>query len=155
MGGAISVDSDEGQGATFSFTAQFAQLNDDLTHAGDQAQIIVGSSALIVDDDKFSRDILMRYLASWGIAVDIASNAAEALELLAHSEENQTHYNFAIIAYIMPNVDGITLGRKIHALPGYEMLPIILITGFDEGGRGKDAVEAGFAGYLRKPMRQS
>ncbi|MFN2527382.1 MAG: response regulator [Candidatus Baltobacteraceae bacterium] len=155
MEGIIGVDSAAGKGSTFYFTAKFAQLSDDLAPSTDQPQIIAGSSALLVDDDKVSRDILMQYLASWGIAVDVAKDAAEALDLLLHAEENQTEYTFAIIDYFMPNVDGIELGRRIHKLAEYEGMPLILVTAFDEAGRGKDAVDAGFAGYLRKPMRQS
>lgn len=155
MEGIIGVDSAPGKGSTFYFTAKFAQLSDDLAPSTDQPQIIAGSSALLVDDDKISRDILMQYLASWGIAVDVAKDAAQALDLLLHADENQTEYNFAIIDYFMPNVDGIELGRRIHSLAEYEGMPLILVTAFDEAGRGKDAVDAGFAGYLRKPMRQS
>lgn len=155
MEGIIGVDSAPGKGSTFYFTAKFAHLSDDLAPSGEQPQIIAGTSALLVDDDKISRDILMQYLASWGIAADVAKDAAEALELLEHAEENQTEYTFAIIDYFMPNVNGIELGRRIHALAEYEGMPLILVTAFDEAGRGKDAVDAGFAGYLRKPMRQS
>lgn len=97
----------------------------------------------------------MQYLSSWGIAVDVATGAVEALELLRDAEENQTEYNFAIIDYFMPNVDGIELGRRIHELGDYRAMPLILVTAFDEAGRGRDAVDAGFAAYLRKPMRQS
>ncbi|GAC1389889.1 MAG: hypothetical protein NVSMB31_06290 [Vulcanimicrobiaceae bacterium] len=156
MDGIIDVESVEGSGSTFFFTAKFAQLSDDMAPVPhEQMEIIAGSSALLVDDDKVSRDILMQYLASWGIAVDIAANAEEALELLNHAEENQTEYNFAIIDYFMPKVDGIELGQLIHGLKQYATMPLILVTAFDESGRGKVAVEAGFAGYLRKPMRQS
>nr|MDQ6931093.1 response regulator [Candidatus Eremiobacteraeota bacterium] len=155
MGGTLSVESSPAKGSTFAFTAKLAQLSDDKAPTREAPQIIAGSSALLVDDDKISRDILMQYLSSWGIAVDIAKDAREALDLLERAEENQTEYTFAIIDYFMPNVDGIELGRRIHQMNDYRELPLILITAFDEAGRGKDAVNAGFAGYLRKPMRQS
>ena len=155
MNGTLSVESAHGKGSTFTFTAKFVQLSDDKAPSREAPKIITGSSALLVDDDKISRDILMQYLSSWGIAVDIAKDGREALHLLQSADENQTEYNFAIIDYFMPNVDGIELGRRIHEMDGYRNLPLILITAFDESGRGKAAVNAGFAGYLRKPMRQS
>ena len=156
MGGRIGADNNlDGAGTTFWFTARFAQISAEDIESVETPPTIAGSCALIVDDDKSSREILMQYLMSWGIAVDVAADAAHAMELLKSSRANQVEYDFAIIDYLMPDLDGIDLGKKIRKLDDYHDLPMILVTAFDESGRGGDAVDAGFAGYLRKPMKQS
>ena len=54
--------------------------------------------------------------------VEVASSASEALELLASGR----HYDIGIVDLQMPRIDGLILAQKIHNLPQYRQLPLIL-----------------------------
>ena len=55
----------------------------------------------------------------------------------------------------MPESDGLSLGVAIGSDPILKKTRTVLITAFDDVGRGREAVASGFSHYLRKPVRQS
>jgi len=152
MDGEIGVESRPGAGATFWFTARLERVDSDFDVP---VSSLRNARVLIVDDDGVSRQILEQYLLSWGIIGTGTASAAHALLLLEAAARRGAPFHAALIDYFMPDVDGIGLGTAIKASPPIASLPLILVTAFDEPGRGRDAIERGFSAYLRKPLRQS
>jgi len=153
MGGELAVESTPGNGSTFMFRAAFAHSS---KQAATERYPLPGEyRALIVDDDPASRAIFERYLASWGIETDVASNARDALELLAEGADLRTSYDVAIVDCLMPHIDGLQFGKLVKADARLAQIPMILVTAFDDRGRGKAAIAAGFSSYLTKPVQQS
>jgi CheY-like chemotaxis protein len=52
----------------------------------------------------------------------------------------------------MPDVDGLTATRRIRKHPELRHLPVIALTAFETLGFRQAAFEAGFDGYLTKPI---
>ncbi len=152
MGGDIDVDSRAGAGATFWFTARLKRID---AEAYQDLPTLRGARVLIVDDDGVSRQILEQYLLSWGIIATSTASANHAITLLQGAAKRGTPFHAALVDYFMPDLDGISLGMAIKAAPQIESVPLILVTAFDEPGRGREAIERGFSAYLRKPLRQS
>ncbi len=55
----------------------------------------------------------------------------------------------------MPDMDGFALARAIRRDPAIAETVLILLTAFDERGQGEQALQAGFAAYLTKPLKQT
>jgi two-component system response regulator AtoC len=101
---------------------------------------------LVVDDDPGTRKVAKANLSLEGFEVLVASGGAEALERLAAADP------LAIVSDLkMPDVDGITLMQRVHALrPG---LPVVLVTAHATVETAVEAMRKGALHYLTKPIR--
>lgn len=154
MNGSISVESVEGQGTTFTFTAQLERSPSEET-ALPPAPELRGARVLIVDDNATHRAILRRYLASWGMTDDEAANTQDALAALRRAVEMRAPFTIALVDWMMPEQDGITFAEIVRRDATFDATRLILLTAFDQPGLGERARRAGFAAYLTKPVRQS
>ncbi|MEM7030846.1 MAG: response regulator [Chloroflexota bacterium] len=150
MNGTIWVESIEEVGSTFHFTIQAAMASDQTPpdYTFDQSTL-AGKSILIVDDNETNRFILQRQTASWGMRPVIVPSGEEALFLL----NSQTRFDIAIIDKHMPVMDGITLSKKIRAIPSSVNLPLIMLTSLGHHESKQDL--ARFSAYVTKPIKSS
>jgi len=82
---------------------------------------------LIVDDEKYIRDILSEILSTMGFEVVVASNGNEGLELF-----HRDCFDLVLTDLQMPGMDGWTLALRIK--DESSNTPVVLITGFDREG---------------------
>jgi CheY-like chemotaxis protein len=103
---------------------------------------------LIAEDDPTSRRVLAATLDKFGYEVVVAANGAEAWATLQSADAPQ----LAILDWMMPEIDGVELCRRVRALPSATPPYLILLT----AKSGKEDVVAGLdAGandYLTKPF---
>jgi CheY-like chemotaxis protein len=84
-------------------------------------EIIPLPSALIVDDDPQEREEVTRWLWENGLEVDTASTGPEALEKLREP------FDFLILAYRRPGMDGLKIWCQVRKDLGLEMQVMILL----------------------------
>ncbi len=153
MGGVISVESEPGQGSVFRFTASFQKQPGRLQRTRPAADIR-GLRVLAVDDNATNRRVLQEQLTAWGCRVTTASSAGEALEIIRASASTDP-FPVALLDLQMPDVDGLELGRQILSDPATAGCRLLLLTSVVGLGAREKAMEAGFAGTLTKPVKQS
>jgi response regulator RpfG family c-di-GMP phosphodiesterase len=101
---------------------------------------------LIVDDEKFIRDILADFLGMEGYLVRTAEDGAAALNELHHA-----HYDLIISDLKMPRMGGIELLEAIgHAAPN---ALTVIMTGFGTVETAIDAMKRGAYDYILKPFK--
>jgi PAS domain S-box-containing protein len=152
MGGAISAESVEGQGSTFTFTARFERASQVPVAAPAN---LADLRALVVDDSRSNQDIVQGYLHAWGMTADGAADGGAALAALRHANQAGTPYQLVITDLNMPGMDGFAMARAVQRDPLIANTPLILLTAYDERGQGEQAARNGFAAYLTKPVKQS
>lgn len=151
MGGSIGVTSTKGEGSTFWCTVPFENAGAPLILS--VADELRGSSVLVVDDEPYSRAILTDYINSWGIKAVAASSGQEALSLLSDAARNGKPFSIAIIDMAMPEMDGLTLAKRIKHDNTLKLMKLILLNGpVDVEQQFR---ELGFSAYLKKPVKQS
>lgn len=104
-------------------------------------------SALVVDDVADVTEMLAVLMTHAGYDVATASSARGAIAL---AQDN--HFDLIISDIGMPEMNGYELARALRALPGYESVPMVAVTGysmFDDRGR---SLTAGFNEHVTKPI---
>ncbi|MDP8998846.1 MAG: response regulator [Myxococcota bacterium] len=101
---------------------------------------------LIVDDEKFIRDILADFLGMEGYIVRTAEDGTAALE-----ELNNAHYDLVISDLKMPRMGGIELLNEIGTAAPNALT--IIMTGFGTVETAIDAMKRGAYDYILKPFK--
>lgn len=109
-------------------------------------------SILIVDDNKFTRDLLRRILVSFGMPeVAQADSAEDALRQMTAS-----YFDLVICDIVMGGISGIqfvkTLRSRPHQNSTASHVPIIMLTAHADEALVVAAMKAGANGYLVKPL---
>jgi len=105
---------------------------------------------LIAEDDQTSRRVLQAVLSKWDYQVVESQNGSEAWDVLQADRTMQ----MAIFDWMMPEMDGLELTRRIRASETLSGMYIILLTA---KGRTEDIVaglEAGANDYVAKPFNR-
>ncbi|MGC9029737.1 MAG: PAS domain S-box protein [Desulfomonilaceae bacterium] len=155
MGGSIGVESAPGKGSTFRFTARFGiqKEKEDLTRAIDVPEL-KGLRALVVDDNATNRTILVEMLAAWGLKTAEVESGRAALAALKQAQQEHNPFSFALIDYMMPEMDGFQLASIIREDPSLTDLIILMLTSVGERGHAKKCKDSGIAAYLVKPVNR-
>ncbi|HKY34524.1 MAG TPA: protein kinase [Polyangiaceae bacterium] len=105
----------------------------------------VSGRILLVDDQPELRRLLQRNLLKAGHTVVTAEDGRAAIALFS-----EDYFDLVISDIRMPDMDGMTLLRELHALD--PDLPVLLITGSPQLHTAMQAVEYGALEYLTKPV---
>jgi two-component system chemotaxis response regulator CheY len=105
---------------------------------------------LLVDDSKTMRNIQKKSLAALGEVQ--FSEAGDGVEALAVIGAAGVRFDVILIDWNMPNMDGITLIRKIRETD--KATPLVMATTEAEKSRIIDALKAGVNNYVVKPFTQ-
>jgi signal transduction histidine kinase/DNA-binding response OmpR family regulator/HPt (histidine-containing phosphotransfer) domain-containing protein len=154
MGGNIGLESSEGKGSLFWFTAVFKQQVQEAPLPV-AVKDIKGTRVLIVDDNKTNRRLLKEQLASWECPHQEASGGTEALKILRRAVIDKAPFEIAVVDMQMPEMDGETLGQKIKQDPDLKYTQLVMMTSVGKRGDARRFKEIGFTAYLTKPVKQS
>ncbi len=149
MGGKISVDSEIGKGSTFHVELQFK------TCSGSVRQEVIpelnGLRALVADDDFNTCSSVTKMLSTIGMRPDWTTSGKEAVLRTRLAEEQNDLYSAYIIDWLMPDMNGIEVVRRIRGIIGEET-PIIILTAYDWSDIEEEARNAGVTAFCSKPI---
>ena len=154
MKGRISVESEPGQGATFTvhLPAQVvieAPESGRATASSEAASSPVESkphqdTILVIDDDASVRDLMSRFLGRLGFHVITAASGAEGMRLA-----RQVRPLVITLDVVMPECDGWTVLKNLKSDSALAEIPVIMVTIVDNEAMGLDL---GASNYLIKPV---
>ncbi len=102
-------------------------------------------SALVVDDERDIRELLVLTLGRMGLRINTAANLAEARELLASNS-----YDLCITDMRLPDGNGIELVTEIAQ--HHPRTPVAMITAFGSMDLAVEALKAGAFDFVSKPV---
>jgi two-component system, OmpR family, phosphate regulon response regulator PhoB len=101
---------------------------------------------LLVEDEPAQREVLSYNLASEGFRVTCAENGEEALMLV-----NEAVPDLILLDWMLPNVSGIEVCRRLKLRPETRAVPIIMLSARSEEVDRVRGLETGADDYIIKP----
>ena len=106
-----------------------------------------GFPVLVVEDEPVSRLRLVKTLSKAGYEVVAVENGRKALELMS-----TRYFPFVLTDWMMPEIDGLELCRRIRSQPNQGYVFVVLLTARDDKSDMIKGLEAGADDYLIKPF---
>ncbi|MDX8406904.1 MAG: ATP-binding protein [Mariprofundaceae bacterium] len=124
--GIIRVDSEPGEGTTFSLYFPLSQAAS--ADEGGLAEMAdaCGERLLLVDDEEVIRDTVAEVLVEAGYRVDVAADGEQAAAIFA---ENPAAYHAVVTDVVMPVMGGVEAARLMRKVRAD--IPIVFVTGYD------------------------
>ena len=118
-----------------------------------KAQVRVLPSArntvMVVDDQSTGRAILEQVVRSLDGRVGV-EGFARPVDAVVWATRHVA--DLVLVDYMMPDMDGIEFVKRLRALPGYEHVPIVMVTVHDDRKVRYAALDAGITDFLTKPV---
>ncbi len=155
MHGEIGVTSQEEQGSIFWFIIPLAHRASTSLPSTSYTSL-ANRRVCIIESNDTIRFLLNHYAQSWGMQPEVARNGTDGLALLQEKAREGKSFDVALLDHSLSDTsheDGFSLATRIRQDPHLSDIPLILLTALGKRGEGKMAQEAGFNGYLTKPIR--
>lgn len=148
-GGEIRIDSSVGNGTTCKVLLPVSAVPAAAEKASTEGQAVGTGRVLVADDESDVRSVVRAMLETLGYEVIESRDGLEAVEIF---RQRAAEIDLVILDLVMPRLTGeAALAQMLQIAPG---LPAILVSGYDESGRIREIVAAGFGGFLQKPFRR-
>ncbi len=156
MDGRIWVESEEGKGSSFRFTAKFGlRLENQKSMEPLKSAEIQGMKILVVDDNATNRVILRETLTGWGAVVKNAEGGKKGLAELRKAKSADEPYQLVLLDNRMPEMDGFQVAKEIKNDPDLAGVVIMMLTSDNRSGDATKTRELGLEAYVVKPVKRS
>ncbi|HAM53439.1 MAG TPA: two-component system response regulator [Nitrospiraceae bacterium] len=108
----------------------------------------MSKTIMAVDDSASVRMMVNFTLSRLGFEIVEAVNGKDALKKL---DKKPVHMLIADVN--MPELDGISLVRKVREHPSYRFIPIIILTTESQKAKKQEGKAAGATGWIVKPFK--
>ncbi len=169
QGGDIRLESEVGQGSTFTLCVGFEVCSVDRLETDDRClassregavslQSLAGLRVLLAEDSPVNMEVACAMLEAQGIEVTKVENGKQALEavtqcLSSHADSSGQLFDAILMDCQMPEMDGYEATRLIRALgEPCRDLPIVALTANAMEGDREVCLDAGMTDYLAKPF---
>jgi CheY-like chemotaxis protein len=110
----------------------------------------MAADILIVDDEPETVRVLATLLMLQGYSVRKAFRARQALEQIS-----QQLPDLLLLDVMMPDIDGISLLRRLRSVPQTRDLPVVLVSARSSPEAVQAGMAAGATGYITKPFNRT
>ncbi|MDB5819482.1 MAG: histidine kinase [Rhizobacter sp.] len=113
-------------------------------------ELMVAPKVLLVDDDEVNLLLTAVALRERGFAITEAPSGERAIQLLVDWSPD-----VIVLDALMPGMDGFQTCSELRSLPGFESVPVLMLTGLDDDASITRAYEAGATDFFVKSPQWS
>ncbi|EJD6508097.1 aerobic respiration two-component sensor histidine kinase ArcB [Providencia rettgeri] len=148
MGGDIQVESEIGQGSTFTLSITAPVVEEVAEHQdSDDDYPLPALHILLVEDIELNVVVACSVLENLGNTVDVAMNGKDALAMFAPGE-----YDLVLLDIQLPDMTGLDISRQLKQQYDKEDLPPLIALTANVLKDKKEYFDAGMDGVLSKPL---
>ena len=152
MGGKIVVQSEYGEGSTFTI-----YLNQEIANSIYKKEEVIeenitfdNKKVLLVDDNKLNIKVGTKILREYKLDITPCESGFECINKI----ENDNKYDIILLDIMMPKMSGVETLKRLKQIDGFDT-PVIALTADAIQGRENKYLEVGFSGYLSKPIEHN
>jgi len=108
---------------------------------------VTGKKVLVVDDEKFVRELIKIKLGRCGLTVTEATNGLEAVEMAPRLKPD-----IILMDVMMPKMNGFEACEKLKSMPETARIPIVMLTARGEQMNLEKGLSLGATDYMSKPF---
>ncbi len=149
MNGTIDIKSKQNVGTEFTVCFTF-KLDGDVPESQTIPQL-QNCRALVVDDDFNTCDSVTCMLQEIGLRAEWTLSGKEAVLRTRQAVMREDEYSVYIIDWLLPDMNGIEVARRVRKEIGEEV-PIIVLTAYDWSDIEDEARSAGVTAFCSKPL---
>ena len=154
MHGEVGVNSQYGKGSTFWFTARLG-IGSEEKFLTTPSIDLKNSRVLVVDDNEAAALVLSDILTELGFAVEHVNSGQEALEKISSSEVANSRYDFVMMDWQMPDMDGLETVKQIQKMGSSTSPLVLMVTAHKKEELVLEAGRLGIKHVLSKPVSGS
>lgn len=148
MGGTITLTSELNKGSKFHITL-------DLKRAEALEEMKLPEwRLLVVDDNELLCSSAVSNLAELGVKAEWALSGREAVKMVEEHHLNGEDYNFVLVDWKMPDMNGLQTIKEIRSRVG-KGIPVFLISAYDWNDIEEQAENVEIEGFISKPLFKS
>lgn len=119
--------------------------------AADESLSLASASVLVVEDQTFVRELLVRLLTSLSVAK--VSSARTSEEALATLERDPGFANVILVDFELPGMNGVRLIEKLRGSSHRQLndVAVVMLTAHNDLSLYRDAALLGISAFLVKP----
>ncbi len=149
MNGSIDIKSKQNVGTEFTVCFTF-KLDGEVVESTTIPQL-QNCRALVVDDDFNTCDSVTCMLQEIGLRAEWTLSGKEAVLRTRQAVMRDDQYSVYIIDWLLPDMNGIEVARRVRKETGGEV-PIIVLTAYDWSEIEDEARDAGVTAFCSKPL---
>lgn len=152
MEGAIWVESEEGKGSAFHFTARFRQASAAESDSEPSLESLRGLRVLVLDDNLTNRKILDGVLRHWHMEPVLADSAKAGLEAIEAAQKRGAPFQLILLDGMMPEMSGLDFLVELPSSREVIGSTVMMLSSTDDTEFVRRVRDQGVRSYLRKPV---
>lgn len=149
MGGKIFLESELGKGSDFHIMLELKRAD-----VQEEDMKLPPWNVLVVDDNEQLCESAVSNLEELGVHVEWALNGSKAIQMVEERHKRQKDYQFVLIDWKMPGMDGIQTVHEIRRRVG-KAIPVFLISAYDCDDIENEISASAIEGFIPKPLFKS
>lgn len=155
MGSTIGIERGRSASSMLWFLVETEKVPERVLGMPPPRQDLRALRVLVGDHNEDHRKSLLAQILSWGMTCDIATSAAQTIQMMWESAQQGSGYDLAILDAELPGMNGLELVHTINSDPALAAVRLVLMAPGGLRGQGEESRKAGITGYLSKPVDQA